>query len=217
MLRHLVVGLLLISGTVEAQLGTNGVRNGRMLRQELSVAGIRIGMSPADVEGAMRSRGYSLSRRAMGRSWESLISWRLQSTRPGFRAVDGTVVDLEFYVKGDEEVQVSYVPAPDGAEVSEVAYQIAEAAITPERFSASVVERYGRPARTEDSVSLYCSAGEPRCAFDDGTELPTLVAYWGWQGRRLVLHQGNRAMRAQEERIGSELLRRAPPARRTTF
>jgi|GEM_PF-4001717 len=217
MLKYLVVGLVLIAGAAEAQLGTDGGRNGGVLRQELSVAGIRIGMSPADVEAAMRARGYALSQRAMGRSWDSLISRRLASTRPGFRASNGTVVDLEIYAKGDEHVQISYVPAPGGAEVSEVAYQIAEAAITPERFSASVVERYGRPARTEDSVSLYCSAGEPRCAFTEASELPTLVAYSGWQGRRLILHQGNRAMRAHEARIAAEVARRAPPARRTTF
>jgi hypothetical protein len=156
----------------------------------------------------------------MGRSWEAMITRRVASQRTGYQTVDGRVVAVERYTKGDEELGVTYVPTPTGAEVSEVAYQIRDAAISEEAFQASVVQRYGRPAHSEDVVSLYCSPGERYCSFAGSarpSELPTIIASNGWQGRRLVLHQGNRVMTAYEAMVSAEVARRAPQVRRPTF
>lgn len=170
----------------------------------LDVAGVRIGMAPAEAAVTLESIGFARASRELGPSWETIVAQRSCSREP----VDaGRIIETERYVRGEEEVLVTYAPVPAGAEVSEVAYLISEAAISAEQFSASVAHLYGPPVQAEDSVALYCTAGERRCLFTQPIELPNLVAYSGSPTRSLILHQGNRAMTVREARAAAESAR----------
>jgi hypothetical protein len=211
---------LALSGAANSQVSEPAAQRAEALpRQGFAIAGIRLGMSPAEVAAAMRSAGYALRTSSRGRSWEAMLTRRIASTRAGARVVDGSVVVGEWYAKGDEEVEVNYVPTRAGSAVSEVEYAIRSAAITPERFRAQVQQRYGRPNQLLPTESFYCTRSERACNSLDypPNELPTLAMYLGSEQMRLVLRQGERARQAYEADIAAEIARRAPPVAATTF
>jgi hypothetical protein len=172
-------------------------------------------MAPPQVAAVLRGAGYTLRGNAMGSSWEALVSRRIASNRAGAAATSGMVVVTEWYLKGDEEVEVSYAPVRGGSAVKQVVYYINSAAIGEERFRTLVHQRYGTPTRSQRLGSTYCAAAETSC---DGTnQWPLLEMTLGGLRLRLLLRQGERARVAHAAEMNAEIERGAPPLPRPTF
>jgi hypothetical protein len=156
-------------------------------------------MRPAEVAALLPMRGYTLADRELSLSCTAGTAPRVSTSLAPRGATDDNCVAAERYVRGFEEVSITYVPVPADSVVSEVAYYAPPTVMSASRFAVTLMERYGPPGTAEDQVSLYCSHGESHCSFDasaGSTKLPSLVAYSGADGYRLVLHEGSAAMAA---------------------
>ncbi len=185
------------------------------------VAGVGLGMTPREVGAALKTTGYSLDYRYMGRSWQGEVANKVSNLR-GIRIPDGAqVVRKEDYRKGQEFIQVDYAGGPAGPYVYRVIYSISENAIDAEQFRAAALGRYGRPSLKWDTESLYCAAGEPVCERTGslGTnQLPNLTVYiLGIRGRSLELRQGERAEKAYEAAVKAEAERLYPKKDQPSF
>jgi hypothetical protein len=189
---------------------------------ELNIAGASLGMKPADVAAALTKAGYGRVERIKGMSWEEKIGIELAATRgtPRPKAYYQGLLS-ERYAKGEEEIEVTYLPTPVGAAVDVVTYRMPRAAMTPAAFSASVLARYGRPTVSLSQESVYCSAGEEACSTTDfprRKQLPSLtMALGGFTVSTLRLSAGEKAQRDYAASVKDELARRVSQVKRTTF
>lgn len=186
------------------------------------VAGVGLGMTPAEVSAALKAAGYSFDYRYMGRSWQGELASQVSFLRAIKIPAGAEVVRKEDYRKGQEFIQVEYLPGPAGPYVSQVRYRISSAAIEAERFKAAALGRYGRPSLSWDWESLYCSAGEGRQCSRTGSlvtnQLPSLTVYvMDGMNRSLELRQGQRADRAWEASVKAEVERLYPKKDRPSF
>ena len=186
------------------------------------VAGVGLGMTPAEVSLAMKAAGYSLDYRYMGRSWQGELASQVSFLRAIKIPAGAEVVRKEDYKKGQEFIQVEYLVGPAGPYVSQVRYRISSEAIDAERFRAAALSRYGRPSLSWDWESLYCSAGEGRQCARTGSlvrnQLPSLTVYvMDGINRSLELRQGQRADRAWEAAVKAEVERLYPKKDRPSF
>ncbi|HYI38985.1 MAG TPA: hypothetical protein VE053_01565 [Allosphingosinicella sp.] len=187
-----------------------------------AIAGIRLGMNPREVAGAMKAAGYKLHGRYTGRSWQAEFADQVSFLR-GIRIPPGPeTIRKEDYKKGQETIQVIYAVDPAGPYAVGVTYRIAAAAIDADRFEAAALSRYGRPSRKRDTEILYCSAGEPECVSPSSlvakNQLPNLAIFVAdGMKRSLELRQGRRADLAFEAEIKAEVERLYPKRDKPSF
>ncbi|HEX8239703.1 MAG TPA: hypothetical protein VF574_08210 [Allosphingosinicella sp.] len=218
-----LIALLLIvaaaAGASPAQvpLTTSAVR----VTAPWKVAGVGLGMTPAEVGPALKAAGYSLDYRYMGRSWQGELASQVSFLRAIKIPGGAQVVRKEDYKKGQEFIQVEYLAGPAGPYVAQVRYRISSEAIEAERFRAAGLSRYGRPSLKWDWESLYCSAGELQCSRTGSlvtNQLPNLTVYvMDGMNRSLELRQGQRADRAWEAALKAEVERLYPKKDRPSF
>jgi hypothetical protein len=185
------------------------------------IAGVTLGMTPAEVAAAANAAGYALSYRYMGRSWQGEVANQVSNLR-NIRIPEGTkVIRNEEYKKDQEALHVTYAVDPSGPYVVRVHYQIRSAAIDAERFRAAALGRYGRPSLKWDWESLYCSAGERECSRTGSlitNQLPNLSVYvMDGMKRSVELRQGQATDRAFETAIKAEAERRFPKKDKPSF
>lgn len=186
------------------------------------VAGVALGMMPAEVSAELKAAGYSLEYRYMGRSWQGEVASQVSFLRAIRIPAGAEVVRKEDYKKGQEFIQVEYLVGPAGPYVSQVRYRISSEAIDADRFKAAALGRYGRPSLSWDWESLYCSAGEGRQCSRTGSlirnQLPNLTVFvMDGMHRSLELRQGQRADRAWEASVKAEVERFYPKKDRPSF
>lgn len=186
------------------------------------VAGVALGMTPAEVSAALKAAGYSLDYRYMGRSWQGELASQVSFLRAIRIPTGAEAVRKEDYKKGQEFIQVEYLVGPARPYVSQVRYRISSEAIDAERFKAAALSRYGRASLSWDWESLYCSAGEGRQCSRTGSlarnQLPNLTVYvMDGMHRSLELRQGQQADRAWEAAVKAEVERLYPKKDRPSF
>lgn len=189
---------------------------------ELNIAGVSLGMGADQVATALTKSGYARTRRIKGKSWEEKIGIELAATRgtPRPKAYYQGLLS-ERYARGEEEIEVSYLPTPAGAAVDVVTYRMPRAGMAPAAFMASVTARYGTPSASLSQESVYCSIGEEACSttdFPKRKQLPSLtMSLGGYTALTLRLAGGAKAERDYADLVKVELGKRVPPVKSTTF
>jgi len=189
---------------------------------ELTIAGVGRGMTSSEVAAALAKAGYGRVEQIKGKSWEEKIAIELAAAggRARPKAYNQGLLS-ERYTKGQEEIEVSYLPFPAGAAVDVVTYRVRRAAMAPAVFTASVVARYGKPTVSMSQESVYCSIGEDACSTNDfprRKQLPSLTLALGdYTNFTLRLVGGARAEQEYAATVQEELARRFPQVKRTTF
>lgn len=185
------------------------------------VAGVSLGMTPAQVAAALKQDGYKLSYRYTGRSWQGEVASRVANLRSVRIPAGAEVTAKEDYRVGQEQIQVTYTAGRAGPYVSRVHYKIHSSAIEAESFQRAVLGRYGQPSLEWQFESLYCSPREPRCSRTGSlveNELPSLtVRVMDVMNRSLELRQGQRADRAYEAAVKAEAERLYPKKDKPSF
>ena len=146
---------------------------------KLDVAGVRPGMSMAEVTATLNRAGWKASP-FPGRDWANELAEEkgrqtgrmvIDSSRNGVETVTGR--------KGDEEIIVSMKPVPAGAVATLVRYSAPMAGRTGEQVRAQMVQRYGAPAlESRPGAQLiamtWCTGGES-CKSYYGVAKPALM------------------------------------------
>jgi hypothetical protein len=148
------------------------------------VAGVRLGMTPAEVREALVAKGYSLSDDHMYRSWEARVAEEAgkyaNTPKISTRAVGSTSAEGPEY----QRVEVSYEVSPRGSLVSRVVYSRpgSQGDIRP-----MVIQKYG-PASNVGVMSLgYLSSKDDQKPYFMGdSSLPSLYVYHSNTGRSSI-------------------------------
>ena len=205
-----------VYGQLRGQLGDAA---GIAARQQLELAGIRVGMAWGEVAPVLVAAGYRPSQSGEGPSWDAAVA-RVASQRPGRLTANGRVLAWQSFVKDAERVEVHYRPTPAGAVVSEVAYTINADAIANQRLRAVLLARYGRAGWENGGEFLYCTRGEPVCnqlAYVQGLQMPSVYVEIGAMQHSIRLRSGARILAAHDAALRAEVDRRAPRMRSPTF
>jgi hypothetical protein len=211
--------LLTVAGREAAALAQSAAptRSIEVVTAPWKIAGVGLGMTPAEVGAALSKAGYKLDYRYPGRSWQGEVS-NLRSIRI---PVGAQVTTKEDYQKGQEQIQVWYLAGRAGPYVSGVKYSISSNAIEAEPFRAAALAKYGKPSLRWDWESLYCSAREPQCSRTGAlvtNQLPNLTVYvMNATMRVLQLRQGERADKAYYAAVRAEAERLYPKKDKPTF
>lgn len=186
----------------------------------LAIAGIRVGMTPAQVSSTLKAAGYVREHLGTNKSWEEKIARELSSSRGV--PLTGTFREVpwhETWRKREERVEVYYRPMPSGPFVSGVDYGMGDAAMTEAAFRTAVRARYGVPSAGGSSEMVFCSVGETACSLFDSPQpkqLPNIVVY-PYLGRLIKLRSGAKAEKDYDAAFKAELARRVPAMKRPTF
>ncbi|MEA3052154.1 MAG: hypothetical protein QOG72_1057 [Sphingomonadales bacterium] len=186
--------------------------------QTLAIAGVKLGMTPPEVDAAARSTGYTRSRQDRGENWDARIARLVAMNRSIRIPGSGEIIRREEYKKGEEELQVEYNATPRGAAVATVRYELGNDAITASRFREAALARYGAPTRPSEMQMMYCSAGEIACTpvdFPTATQEPNIIV--DIPLRAITLSLGARLWREHSAMERAEMNRRAPKVQRPTF
>lgn len=188
----------------------------------LAIAGIRVGMTPAQVWSTLKAAGYVREHQVTNQSWDEKIARELASSRGV--PLTGTFPEVswhETWRKREERVEVYYRPMPSGPLVSGVDYGMGNAAMSEEAFRSAVRARYGAQSAGGSSEMIFCSVGEAVCSvldFQNPKQLPYIIVRPYGFGERLVdLRSGAKAEKDYSAAFKAELARRVPAMKRPTF
>lgn len=176
------------------------------------LAGFRLGMSEAEVEQVLQTRGMTVRRRARGTTFEDNVRG-LVNVRGGRLPLKGEKVleSAEFDDGKGGKVMLRMLPWPDGARVRSVAY-LPPAGTDPAAWRTLLVERFGVPARDSDRINgeglraAWC--GQASCS-GEGTRF-RLDATVNAQGGEIVLAQPEGTAQTLGKAVEDEATRRAP-------
>lgn len=196
------------------------------LISQLDVAGVRLGMTPAQARAALLQSGYKVTedRYRINRTWEELVQvavaqrlgkYGVQVPETGGRNLEGTK-------DRRQTIEVHFVAKPEGMRVGYVEYRIPGEEITKDDYDANVLAKYGRPDVNHwgSMAMIWCSVGEPRCAPLTQLKRPHLESRFASsiQVRILELNGVDQAEEARRQAlIAAEVERRAPRTRQTAF
>lgn len=188
----------------------------------LAIAGIRVGMMPAQVSSTLKAAGYVREHHVTNQSWEEKIARELASSRGV--PLTGTfreVIWHETWRKREERVEVYYRPMPSGPFVSGVDYGMGTAAMSEAAFRAAVRARYGVQSAGGSSEMIFCTVGEVVCSvldFQNPKQLPYIIVRpYGGAERSIDLRSGAKAEKDYSAAFKAELARRVPAMKRPTF
>lgn len=205
--------MLALGGTAYAATQYANVR-------AMDVAGVRLGMSPAEARAALIAKGMTpKAKDEMNLSWDSLVEIKAASR-------NGTPIPKSSFVPGHtvatgpagEYIYVSYGQTPTGSEVSAVTYSIPSDRIDQNVYVQGVMRKYGAASFAGKAHWRYCTSGDDKCPTIGGAPtLAYLFVYAGYNGNRLRLEEGPLATRAREKAIELAALAKLPKASKPSF
>ena len=193
----------------------------RVAASPWKVSGVALGMSPREVELAMRAAGYARAGRSNSRSWQGEVAFQARLLR-GVTVSDGPeALRYESFNKGQERVSIEYAPGRAGPYVAKALYQIRVAAMDADTFRSALFTRYGPPTRKWEPELHYCSPGETHCDTRFpfyNPQLPNLSVFLtDGMYRSITLAEGRKAREARELAVRAEVDRLWPKKDKPSF
>ena len=185
------------------------------------VSGVALGMSPREVDLAMRAAGYARAGSSTSRSWQGEVAFQARLLR-GVTVPDGPeALRYESFNKGEERISIEYAPGRTGPYVAQAVYQIRVAAMDADTFRSALLTRYGPPTRKWEPELHYCSPGETHCDTRFpfyNPQLPSISVFvTDGMYRSITLAEGRKAREARELAIRAEVDRLWPKKEKPSF
>lgn len=184
----------------------------------MDVAGVRLGMTPAEAEAALLRAGFVRPRndRSSQVSYDSQVrtAW---VTRWGAAPSPDLKVDETMHAsKGAEEVTVTFIALPEGPRVDHVDYRGDERAVTAGQFGEQLEAKYGPPSSGGAEPMRWCTLRAPECEDPRSADYPVLQ---GNPGNRTLWLTGADADRktALAARFEADAASRQPTQARASF
>lgn len=158
----------------------------------LDIAGVKIGMSPAEARAGLEEAGYSVSDDRMGASWKAWVASEAgkyaNTPRDNSQSVHYTIAEGPDFQK----IEVQYEVRPGGSRVRKIEYS-RPARVGDIRPQARA--KYGEPTRTSVNGIRYCQLPKdcPQ-GFMMDSQGPSLEVYNSYTARSMIiLSQGTLA------------------------
>lgn len=222
--RRVLATFLLLSGQFAAVPATTAAAQTATSISQFDVAGVRLGMTPAQARAALLQNGYKVTedRYVTNQTWEELIQSALASRLKNYTARESRTGGRNLEANKDprQTIKVTFLATPRGMRVENVEYRIPAGDITKADFDANVARKYGEPTRRVSWAALWCSPGEKTCIPNRYFEYPSLKSRHNAAPdfRSVELDGTNKVERARfKALIAAEVERRAPRTRVTAF
>jgi hypothetical protein len=181
------------------------------------VAGVRLGMTPAQAERALRALGYADSGiHGEQLSYDSLVrsDWATRFGKPS--GEPARVPDNIIWRKAGQQVTVTFIAMPDGPRANEITYEAGESGISDETFLAQVQSKYGSPINDDPKNLMWCTIKAPDCEDPRSATYPVLAA---WTSNRSIILVGNDPGRdhALQSRRAADVASKQPAAPAPAF
>lgn len=194
----------------------------------LDVAGVRLGMTPDEVQQVLSGSGYTLSsqRRSLdfaGRVERGAMERRGEHIGPRTR-LSGDIGSEGYTGPSSQIVSVIYGPSPTGQGVTDVTYKVQHDYLEEATFFQTVRNKYGPPSQTTERSEIssrsftYCDTQDVNCR----NEAPRLMAigiypmsmnHW----RAVELREGRVAHQRREAAIAAAVDQVVPKVRAPQF
>jgi hypothetical protein len=189
------------------------------------IAGVRLGDTPQQVRAALAKTGYVIRGGSIPSDQPGFEDRVLAAIarRQGVKAPEPkSNVAGKFTADGPNAafMEIFFAATRAGAVVSEVRWQLPQAAMTGQAFLAQTVSKYGPVGQSNNGVQhLWCEAANARCADWETAyqTAPSLRANTDGQSNYLNLLQGTNAENAQQGAIVAEVDRRSPKLGKAAF
>lgn len=187
---------------------------------KFDLAGIRLGMVPADVLRTLKQNGFRLeATNATRADWDARISAEVAERRAGFKITKGQVPSwFEASGPNGETVEVRFIATRVGAKVSSIRFRIGSNQIERERFESDVVRKYGKPTASGYANSLlYCSSQEAKCVAWDSKKFSYLEAGGAIKGTQIFLTIGSYVETKIQAELSAAIEKAAPKDVKSVF
>ncbi len=157
------------------------------------VAGVKLGMTPEEARRALTSAGFvPPATDPTQDAWSAVVSRRVVERIGG--KVNGAKIPMFTRARGlqGETVEVWYAATKDGARVSSIDLRMPTRRMERAAFTASVMDKYGRPTVNESARVLYCTKGEDSCLTYQNKLLPYLSVESSYALHSVKLAEGRR-------------------------
>lgn len=184
------------------------------------IAGIRVGMTPAQAMKAAGAAGYSRVETKMQEGWGYYVRQEEQnrSLPKLFPAPAAQVQGSETYKgTGSQKLVVEYTSTPRGAYVHSVRYSVNMSETPWETIKERTRAKYGRENYATASQLVFCSRGETKCSVFGQYVLTTIDLDFMPGTSWLTLSQGSRYRNAYQAAINAEVDRLHPKNDRPAF
>lgn len=196
---------------VFAQTATPAPANGDP--RHFDVAGVRIGMSPAEARAALVGRGYTVgadNTDTMGYSYWLGTALRERNPDHPYPNSQQRVRGFSATGPSGERMVLEFHDTPTGAQVRQVNLSLGGGRTETSGVRQSVMEKYGRPTVARDSLgsAWWCRRSETRCDRVGYTD--TVLEFSDVGGITIRLSDENRMRRETDATIAAEVDRRYP-------
>lgn len=183
-----------------------------------AVAGVSLGMSPAEARAALTKAGFTpQAEDPMQDAWSAVVSQRA-AERVGGR-VEQAKVPMFTVAEGSqgERVEVWYAATETGAKAASVKYLMPTNRMERAAFKSSATAKYGRPTFEDPTRALYCTKGEQTCTSWQNQELPYLSVESSFANHEIDLLQGQRYGAEMKMRMAAAVEAAAPKNAKASF
>ena len=177
------------------------------------VAGVRIGMSPAEARATLVARGYTVSADntdTMGYYYRLETALRERNPEHPYPNSRQRVRGFTATGPSGERMVLEFHDTPDGAQVRQVNLSLGGGRTETSGVRQTVMEKYGRPTVARDTLgsAWWCRRSETRC--DRVGYTGTVLEFSDVGGVTIRLSDENRMRRETDATIAAEVDRRYP-------
>ena len=202
---------MVIGAALLAACGASGQGDGQAkaaaTTKPMDVAGVRLNMTLAEAEAAMKAGGWTIERYT-DKSWDQTVdnAISIRRTQMGKMFVRSEGVGGLNGRKGDESLGVVFAQTPQGERVQQVDYAAPRGNRSDAEFRADLVRRYGQAV-----VAAGSNHGPLLYYTPQGREGPTLTTIIDSTRFRLDLDRGVTALRAWTASVDRAATAKAGP------
>lgn len=146
----------------------------------MDIAGVRLGMSPAEVRAALARAGYRIDRTDMAPDFDQEVASEVRFRTKGLGGYDGRPRAIGAFVATGahgEWLKVDFSQWPAGGSVSEVAFTVPVERQPVASFRAQVAAKYGGATLHANGLDpTWCTPGDRDCTVMSAAAQPTLEA-----------------------------------------
>lgn len=185
----------------------------------MDIAGVRLGMLPADVRAALARAGYRIDRSDETADFDQEVSSELNFRLKGVGRMDGKPRGVSRIVAtgpNREYLTIDFAQWPAGSVVDVISLSIPEERQTAAAFREQVIGRYGKATLLPNSCEpKWCTSGDRDCTVASSPALPNLAA--SFYSRSLWLRYGETADRERRVSLKAAADAKVPPAAKSAF
>ncbi|WP_380941723.1 hypothetical protein [Sphingomonas floccifaciens] len=185
----------------------------------MDIAGVKLGMSPAEARSALARAGYMVERIDETQDFEQQVVSEANVRLKGvglMRSKPRGVSKIVAHGPGREYLAIDFAQWPAGSLVAVVYLTVPQDRQASEAFRTQVAAKYGKATLQPGGYEpKWCTIGDADCTIMSSPSLPNLSV--SFPAQSLWLRYGEGVDRRRRQLVKAAVDAKVPPARRSAF